>query len=337
MSSHALSPDDLRINAMEAVDEIALSIRETIHHRLRRKGAVLGLSGGIDSSVTAALCVRALGRDRVIGLLMPEKESSLESLMLGKTVATWLGIRHFVEDITPILEAAGCYERRDAAIRTIVPEYGEGDRCKVVLPDLTEHPGLPVYSIVVQPSAGAERRIRLSADAHLGILAANSLKQRTRKMLEYAYADRFQFAVVGTPNRLEYDQGFFVKNGDGAADLKPIAHLYKSQVYQVAASLGVPEEVRQRPPTTDTYPLEQSQEEFYFSVPLELMDFCLLGLNRGIPPEEVAEAAGLTPDRVRRVYRLIETRRTTSHYLHQSAILVEPVSTEDRPSVLARY
>ena len=79
------------------------------------------------------------------------------------------------------------------------------------------------------------------------MVAAANFKQRVRKMMEYYYADLLQYAVAGTPNRLEYDQGFFVKNGDGAADVKPIAHLYKSQVYQLAAYLGVPEEIRRRP------------------------------------------------------------------------------------------
>ena len=131
-------------------------------------------------------------------------------------------------------------------------------------------------------------------DVYLGVVAATNMKQRTRKQLEYYHADRLNYAVLGTPNRLEYDQGFFVKNGDGAADIKPIAHLYKTQVYALAAHLGLPEEIRSRPPTTDTWSLAQSQEEFYFSVPYPTMDLCLFGLENGIAAAEVAARAGLT-------------------------------------------
>jgi NAD+ synthase len=167
--------------------------------------------------------------------------------------------------------------------------------------------------------------VRLPLHAYLGIVAATNMKQRTRKQLEYYHADRLNFAVAGTPNRLEYDQGFFVKNGDGAADLKPIAHLYKTQVYQLAEFLGVPAEVRHRPPTTDTYSLPQTQEEFFFSLPYRQMDLCLYGLNQGLPPEAVAREAGLTPAQVERAYRDLEGKRRTARYLHEPPLLVEPV------------
>src|SRR5690606_30847455 len=118
--------------------------------------------------------------------------------------------------------------------------------------------------------------------------AATNFKQRVRKMMEYHYADRFNYAVIGTPNRLEYDQGFFVKNGDGSADLKPIAHLYKTQVYRMAEHLGVPAEICRRAPTTDTYSLEQSQDEFYWALPYQKLDVCLFALNNGIPADAIA-------------------------------------------------
>jgi NAD+ synthase len=131
--------------------------------------------------------------------------------------------------------------------------------------------------------------------------------------------------VAGTPNRLEYDQGFFVKGGDGAADLKPIAHLYKSQVYQLAAYLGVPEEIQRRVPTTDTYSLQQSQEEFYFSLPLDKMDLCLYGKNTGIPTSDLAPALGIEEKQVERLYELIDSKRKATRYLHLSPALVQPV------------
>jgi NAD+ synthase len=231
-----------------------------------------------------------------------------------------------VEDIAPMLEAAGCYERRDDANRSVVPEYGPGYKSKIVLPNLVDDDRYAVFSVVVQSPSGETKKVRLSAKAYLGILAATNFKQRVRKMLEYHYADLYQYAVAGTPNRLEYDQGFFVKNGDGSADFKPIAHLYKSQVYQLAEYLGVPEEIRRRPPTTDTYSLEQSQDEFYFALPLAKMDLCVYGKNQGISPAEMVSATGLSESQIERVYALIDSRRKATQYLHAAPALIEQVT-----------
>ena len=320
------SPELLKIDCAKVAAQIEAAIREIVADRLRRRGLVVGLSGGIDSSVSAALSVRALRKERVLGLFMPEADSDPESLRLGQLLADALGIEALVENIRPILDAAGCYHRRDEAIRKVIPEYGPGWKSKIVLPDLLNQTGYPLYSVVARSPAGEERRVLLSKDAYLGVVAATNFKQRTRRMLEYYHADRLQYAVIGTPNRLEYDQGFFVKGGDGLADLKPIAHLYKSQVYQLAAYLGVPAEIRQRGPTTDTYSLGQSQEEFYFSVPLEKLDLCLLGKNSGYSAEEVAPAAGLVADQAARVYEMIDAKRKATRYLHLVSLLAEPVS-----------
>lgn len=321
----AFSPDVLEIDVARAAERIEASIRESVFPQLRRKGAVLGLSGGIDSSVAAALCARALGRERILGLLMPEADSCEDSLRLGRHLAGFLGITTALEDITPILAGARCYERRDDAIRKVVPEYDEGWKCKIVLPNLLDGSAYPLFSVVVRSPAGSERCVRLTAEAYLGIVAATNFKQRARMVVEYYHADRLNYAVVGTPNRLEYDQGFFVKHGDGAADLKPLAHLYKTQVYQLAKYLDIPREIQERAPTTDTYSLPQSQEEFYFALPYDKMDLCLYGMNHGIPAAEVAAAAGLTVEQARRAYRLIDSKRSAARYLHLPPLVVEPI------------
>jgi NAD+ synthase len=282
----------------------------------KRRGVVVALSGGIDSSVVAAVCAAALGRERVFGLHMPERESSSDTVMLSRLLADSLGIESALEEISPILEAAGCYRRRDDAIRKVCPQYGPGYKSKIVLPSVIDSDSFRLYSVVVMAPDGTQTRHRLTSESYLGIVAATNFKQRVRKMLEYYHADRLNYAVTGTPNRLEYDQGFFVKLGDGAADVKPIAHLYKSQVYALAEYLGVPEEIRSRPSTTDTYSLPQSQEEFYFSLPHDLMDLCLFGKNNGVPTAEVASATGLTIQQVNRVLRDIDQKRKTTQYLH---------------------
>ena len=323
MNAIGVSAEVLRIDAPRETERISEAIRDQVFNRLRRKGAVIGVSGGIDSSVVAFLCARALGNDRVQTLFTPEAESSPDSLRLGRMVAERLNVPSVVEEITPILQGARCYQRRDDAVRLVVPEYGEGFKCKIVLPGILDESRYALFSVVVQARNGECKKVRLTPTAYLGILAASNFKQRTRKMVEYYYADLLQYAVAGTPNRLEYELGFFVKNGDGAADFKPIAHLFKSQVYQLADYLGVPNEIRQRPPTTDTYSLGQSQEEFYFTLPLEKMDLCLYGRDRGIPALDLTQATGLTSEQIERVYAGIDAKRRVAMYLHAAPIGME--------------
>jgi len=321
-----ITADVLAIDPARVAAEIEEALRTIISRQLHRKGGVVAVSGGIDSSVTAALTARGLGAERTIALLLPEADSDPETLEISRLAADAFGIETVVEDISPILEATGCYARRDAAVREVVPEFGEGWRFKIVLPSVVATEGYRLFSLVVQSPEGETRETRLPPEQYRMIVAATNFKQRTRKMLEYFHADRLNYAVVGTPNRLEYDQGFFVKLGDGAADVKPIAHLYKSQVYQLAEHVGVPERIRQRPPTTDTYSLSQSQEEFYFSLPHQGMDLCLYARNHGLPAEAVAGAVGLTPAQVTRVFEDIDQKRRTTRYLHLGPQLVEPVA-----------
>ena len=319
----------LKLDCAKEAEKIAAKIRDTVSS-FKRQGVIVALSGGIDSSVVGALCVHALGKDRVFGLLMPEKDSSPETLRLSSLIADSLGINKHHEDITAVLEAVGCYRWRNDAIRQVVPEYTDDSKCKIVLPTVTDDNRLRIFSVVVELPDGRQIKKRLSSQAYLDILAASNFKQRVRKMFEYFHADRLNYAVTGTPNRQEYDQGFFVKLGDGAADLKPIAHLYKTQVYQMAEFLGVPEDIRKRPPTTDTYSMPQSQEEFYFSVPYEKMDYCMYGLNHGIDPGQVGEQIELTAEQVQRVYNDIQNKRNTTKYLHMPPVLMEDVAEIDK-------
>ncbi|ESY31428.1 NAD(+) synthase [Mesorhizobium sp. LNJC391B00] len=311
----------LVIDPAAETDRIVAALREQLRG-IRKRGLVLGLSGGIDSSVSAALAARAVGHQNVLCVLMPESDSDPESLRLGHLVADTFGVEAVVEDIGPTLRAMGCYERRDAFIRELVPDYGKGWASKIVIANVLEGEGYNISSLVVQDPQGKQTKLRMPVAVYLGIVAATNMKQRTRKQLEYYHAERLNFAVLGTPNRLEYDQGFFVKNGDGAADVKPIAHLYKTQVYALAAYLGIPEEVRNRPPTTDTYSLAQTQEEFYFSLPYDRMDLCLYGLNNGVSAEVVGQAAGLTASQIERVWADIAAKRKATRYLHLRPQLV---------------
>ena len=315
----------LRLDPEREADRICARIRELMLKQLKRRGLVVALSGGIDSSVTAALAVRALGRERVLVLALPERHSARESLPLSGMLAAHLGLELVQEDISNILESVGFYRRYDDAVRSVFPDYGQGWNSKIAISDVLDRPGFSTFHLVVQAPGGALERKRLPFKAYLEVVAATNFKQRIRKMLEYYHADRLHFAVAGTPNRLEYDQGFFVKLGDGAADIKPIAHLYKSQVYQLAQFLGIPEQIRQRRPTTDTYSLAQGQDEFYFSLPYEKMDLCLLARNTGVAPRSVADLLGLGAEQVETVFRDIDAKRVATRYLHLPPLLVEEI------------
>ena len=312
----------LQIDCAAEVERISRWIVATLANRLRRRGLVVAMSGGIDSSVCAALAVRALGAKRVYGLLLPERDSSPASTERGRQLAAHLGIAHETFDIGAVLAALGCYERRDAAIRRVFPGYGEGWRSKLAIAGGTSG-GINFFKLVVESPAGRTEEARLPLREYLEIVAATNFKQRVRKTMDYYHADRLHYAVVGTPNRLEYDQGFFVKAGDGAADLKPIAHLYKTQVYALARELGLPEAICRAQPTTDTYTLPQGQDEFYFALPFAQMDLALWSLDHGVSAAALAAALGSGEREAQRIYDDIAAKRRAARYLHSAAETIE--------------
>jgi NAD+ synthase len=325
MKPAPLSAELLRIDCRDEVAKIIDVLRERVLRQFRKKGLIVAISGGVDSSVVAALAVLACGKKQVLGLQLPERHSSSETLSLSKVIAKHLEIEALHEDISGILEAAGCYRCQEEAIRLALPQYGPGWKSKLVLPSVVESDQYRLFSIVAESASGERAEARLNLEAYLGVVSATNFKQRVRKMIEYYHADRLNYAVAGTPNRLEYDQGFFVKLGDGAADVKPIAHLYKTQVYQLAEYLGVPEAIRNRPPTTDTYSMPQSQEEFYFSLPYQKMDLVLYGKNKGYTAEQISSSVDLTSEQVERVFRDIEGKRRVASYLLSGPVLIEPL------------
>jgi NAD+ synthase len=314
----------LDLDLAQETERITERLRDVTARILKRRGLVVAISGGIDSSTCLGLAVRALGPERVFAIILPEKDSSDDSAVRGRLLAEHLGVQYLVQDIAPTLEAIGCYQWRDEAIRRVLPEYGPGWRMKITITGGTEG-RINVFHLVAQAPDGRVFDERLGLQEYLQIVAATNFKQRIRKTLEYFHADRLNYAVVGTPNRLEYDQGFFVKNGDGAADVKPIAHLYKSQVYALAKYLGLPERICSATPTTDTYSLPQGQDEFYFALPYRQMDLALWALNHDVPAAELARVLEISERQAEYIYTDIKTKRRTTRYLHHSAVLVEPV------------
>ncbi len=296
--------------------QTATAIRE-----LGRRGAVVAVSGGVDSGVAAALSVRALGAERVLCLRLPERDAGDSSSDLGLELARKLGAVTEEQSITAALEALGCYRMRDAAIRKVFEDYEPSWRHKLVRSPPSG--GVIVFSLVVEREDGSSERRRMPPDAYRELIAATNMKQRVRKLLEYTWADRLGYAVIGTPNLLEFDQGFFVKGGDGLADVKPIARLLKGQVYELARELGLPEAIATRTPTTDTFSLPQTQEEFYFGHSWELMDELLRGHDAGVPAATLAGEIELSADEVEAAYSEIARRRVATHYLHAAAVVPE--------------
>lgn len=323
----ALTRDVLRMDAEAEATRVAGRLREALRE-LGRRGLVVAVSGGIDSSVSAALAVRAVGPSKVFCLMLPETDGSRASLDRGTTLANHLGVDFEVQDISSTLEAIGCYARRDAAIRSVFPDYTPDWKQKIVITGGLEGRYNTFELVVQRPGApdGETERRRLGATEFFTIVAATNYKQRIRKTIEYFHADRLNYAVTGTPNRLEYDQGFFVKNGDGSADVKPIAHLYKTQVYDLARHLGLPPTICDAVPTTDTYSLWQGQDEFYFALPYQQMDYALWAHNHGVPAADVAAFLGLGTEQAERIYKDIEVKRATTQYLHRRPVLVVPVA-----------
>jgi NAD+ synthase len=268
--------DSLKIDAAKVADELSQTILTQISSKLKKTGAVVGISGGIDSSVVVALCVKALGPKRVIGVMMPEGESSPDSERLARTLGESLGIETFVEDISAGLEGLDCY--------------------------ILEKDKINVFELAIETPDGETKSKRMPVSAYLQIVAATNYKQRLRMTTLYYEAEKRNWAVAGTGNKDEHEQGFFVKYGDGGADLKPIAHLFKIQVYQLAEQLKLPKEIIDRTPTTDTYSSEVTQAEFFFGLDFYPMDMLWYAMENNVEPSEAAKVLGLTTEQAERGY-----------------------------------
>jgi NAD+ synthase len=316
----------LNIDPAAETERIVSMLRKSVRKDMRRYGGVVGISGGVDSSTVLALCVRAFGPEKVVAIAMPDKDSDPESEPLARQLANHFGVEPIVEDITPALEGFGCYARRDRAVKNVYPGYApeEGYKSKIVLPqDLLDRDTLNVFYLTVVTPEGEEVSQRLPVQDYLQIVAASNLKQRTRMSTLYYHGESRNFAVIGTANKNEHGQGFFVKYGDGGVDIQPIAHLFKTQVYQLAEYLDVPEDIRRRPPTTDTYSAHCTQEEFFFRLPFEMMDMLWYAKENNIPVAQVARVMGLNSDQVQRAFNDFTRKERTTEYLRMAPIVID--------------
>lgn len=312
------SRDLINLDCEKTVRELTEGLKKQVFGDLRRQGAVVGTSGGIDSAVVAALCARTFGPEKTLGVILPDKDSSPDSKALAMELAKTFGYQFEINDVTKGLRGAGCYEYRDSAFKQVFPEWQEGWKAKIILPtNILESDRFNIFRLAVESPEGKKMEKRLPLKAYLQIVAASNMKQRIRMLTLYYHAERLNYAVIGTGNKNEHEQGFFVKYGDGGADCKPIAHFYKTQVFQLAEYLGVPESIRGRTPTTDTYPSEQTQEEFFFGLDFAIMDRLWYAKENRFPINEVAEVMGLTVEQVERVWRDLDQKKRTTEYLRE--------------------
>lgn len=313
--------DSIKIDPAKEVEKITSKLREDVTKKLKKRGAVVGISGGIDSSVVLALCAKAFGPDRVFGVMMPENDSNPDSLELAKKLSEKFNTKYVVENMTEALAGFGCYKRRDEAIKKVFPEFNSNYKAKITLPtNLMEKETLNVFQLTIIAPDGKTKSERIPLKEYLQIVAASNFKQRSRMCMLYYHAEARNYAVIGTGNKNEHEQGFFVKYGDGGADIKPIAHLFKTQVFQLADYLEVPEEIRQRTPTTDTYSAEQTQEEFFYRVPFDILDRVWFGWEQGIPSKNIAEALELTEENVESIVNDTQRKIRTTEYLRMEPI-----------------
>ncbi|UCC80229.1 MAG: NAD(+) synthase [Candidatus Zixiibacteriota bacterium] len=316
------SKDLIKLDCPRVVDDLVEKLNQNVYTNFRRQGAVVGTSGGVDSSVVAALCVKAFGPDKVLGAILPDQDNSPESTEFAVRLAKKLGYEYVIDDVTAPLEAAGCYKNRDDGFRMVFPEWREGWKAKIVLPsNLLESGRMNVFRLAVESPDGEKMEKRLPLKAYLNIVAASNMKQRIRMLTLYYEAEKRNYAVIGTANKNEYEQGFFVKYGDGGVDIKPIVGFYKTQIFQLAEYLDIPKEIRSRTPSAETYPSDVSQEEFFFGLDFKIMDQLWFAKEGGFAIDDVAEVTGLTVEQVERVWHDLDQKKRTTEYLRHPPIL----------------
>ncbi len=319
--------DILKINCEQEAARISTFIQAQIQD-MHREGVVIGLSGGIDSALSSALSVKAIGKDKVFGLILPDKESSPQSAEFAAKHAQQMGIKVETLDITPVLEAFGTYEKRDAVAKSIFPEFTQGYKLKITLPgDILHKDALNFFTLTILDPKDNLKTARLNNAQAKGIIAATCTKHRTRMLAQYYYAEKMNYLVCGTTNKSEALQGLFVKYGDGGVDIEPIAHLFKNQVFQLAEHLGVTKEIINRAPCPDTYSAPVTDEEWYFRMPYKQLDLLLWAWENKVDTKEVCSIMTLTPEQVTRVFRDFTNKHNATKHLTHMPPTMETMGT----------
>lgn len=304
------------------IDEISSSIqnfiKDQIIHKFKRKGAIIGISGGIDSAVTAALSVNAIGNDKVLGIIMPEKDSNPNSQTYAENLARKLGIKTEIIDLTKILDAYDVYKIRNSIVKKNFSQFDDSCKYRIVVPNnLLEKDRMGIPYLEILDSKNQIYKIKLSLQDYSTLYAATTIKIRARMILLYFHAEKNNYAVVGTTNKSEFVQGYFAKYGDGGVDIDPLADLYKTQVYQLAEYLQIPQEIIKRPASPDTWNFEVNDSDFFFSLPYDVVDLLWYAKENNIPIETIEKALHLTQEQIKRIFYDQERKWSSSAHMRE--------------------
>ncbi len=317
---------EMNINIMEEltrdIGSVALNLRSFIKDQIvgfKKKGAVLGVSGGIDSAVALTLCVQELGKENVYGILLPEKESAPSSKVLGAEICESLGVEYEEVPISPILKSLNIYKKKDDLIKRVCPEYNPRiHKTSLVLPDFLEQGLLNVPYIRLMKGDETVGKYRLKANDYLELIGLQGVKQRSRMMVQYMYAEQMNYVVCGTTNKTELVLGQFVKYGDGGVDLEPLADCYKTQIYALGRHLKVNEEIMKRPPSADTWSHYTTDQEFYWRMPINIMDQLLYSFEHKLPCSVIEKNTGLPRDKIEKTRRHLGRIKSTTEYIRST-------------------
>ena len=302
-------------NIGDIVQSLQNFIHEQVYDNFRKRGIVIGISGGIDSAVAAKLCCDAIGKENVLGIILPEKESNPQSQEFATKYCEKLGIKYEIEDITSILDSSKIYQTREKIVEKYFPVYNQSCEYRLVFSENFDNDGLSIPYLEVNDESKQIHKIKLSLNDYFTITAATNIKHRIRMTRLYFYAEKNNFLVTGTTNKAEFQLGYFVKYGDGGVDIEPLANLYKTQVYQLGKYLDVPNEIIERKASPDTWSFDVSDEEFFYSLPYETVDLVLFAKEKSVPLNDIYSVLDLKEERVKRILNSLERKWKASKTL----------------------
>jgi len=309
--------DFLQIKEIEkTINSIENFVKEEISKRFQKRGAVIGISGGIDSAVMAAICAKSIDPKQVLGLIMPEKESDPTSQILAKKVAEQFQIETKIIDITSILESFGVYSIKEQIVKEKFSNFNNNCKYRVVVPSkFSSSVGIPFLEIL--DDENKKRQFKISTSEFLTLTASTSIKHRIRMTMLYYHAEKNNFCVVGTTNKSEFLQGYFVKYGDGGTDIEPLTNLYKSQIYQIGEFLKVPNEILEKDASPDIWSFNTSDEEFFYSVPYHVVDLILYARENNMEKSEIEKISNLSLEQIERLLQFQNQKRVKSQHMRE--------------------
>jgi len=303
-------------NLEKTVNEICKFIQDEISNNLQKKGVVFGLSGGIDSAVTAALCAKSFESEQILGLIMPEKESNESSKVLAKQVSKKFSFNTETINITKILESFGVYEKKENIVYEKFPEFNSKCKYRVVVPPKLKNTiGIPFLEILDQDNQ--IHKLKITSLDFLTLTASTSIKHRVRMTLLYYHGEKNNFSVIGTTNKSEYQQGYFVKYGDGGSDIEPLVNIYKSQIYQLGKFLEIPKEILVSKASPDIWSFSTSDEEFFYTVPYNIVDLILYARENKLSISDVQKISDLKIEDIENLFQMQNIKQIKSQHMRE--------------------